>query len=37
MTEFEAATIAYQNASLTLATWQTVVLAGEAVMKFGTK
>ena len=27
MTEFEAATIAYQNASLTLATWQTVLSA----------
>ena len=49
MTEFEAATIAYQNASLTLATWQTVlsaltsavssglVLSGFRLMRLGTE
>ena len=49
MTEFEAATIAYQNAGLTLATWQTVlsaltlavssslVLSGFRLMRLGTE
>ena len=49
MTEFEAATIAYQNASLTLTTWQTVlsgltlvvssglVLYGFRLMRLGTE
>lgn len=49
MTEFEAATIAYQNASLSLATWQTVlsgatlavssvlVLYGFRLMRLGTE